>query len=236
MSAGLEVQTLRVARGGKVVLHDVDLRITPGKITALLGANGAGKSSLVLAVAGALPAISGEIRLDGASISGLRPELVRARGVAAVPEGHHVLNDLTVEDNLKVSGSHLKRADLKPAMARALATFPELRERMFVRAGAMSGGQQQMLALAQAIIARPRYLLADELSFGLAPVIVARLVPVLQNLASQGVGVLLIEQFTHIALKIADYAYVMERGRICFSGEPQTLSANPEILHSAYLS
>ena len=218
------------------MLHDVDLTIARGKITALLGANGAGKSSLVLAVAGALPATGGDICLDGASISGLRPESVRARGVAAVPEGHHVLNDLTVEDNLKVSGSHLKRAELKPAMARALETFPELRERMLVRAGAMSGGQQQMLALAQAIIARPRYLLADELSFGLAPVIVARLVPVLQTLALQGVGVLLIEQFTNIALKIADFAYVMERGRICFSGEPATLVERPEILHSAYLS
>lgn len=236
MSEGLEVLTLRLARGGKPVLHDVDLTVARGKITALLGANGAGKSSLVLAVAGALPAAGGDIQLDGASISGLRPEVVRARGVAAVPEGHHVLNDLTVEDNLKVSGSHLKRADLIPAMSRALETFPELRERMSVRAGAMSGGQQQMLALAQAIVARPRYLLADELSFGLAPVIVARLVPVLQHLASQGVGVLLIEQFTHVALKIADFAYVMERGRICFAGEPQALIANPEILHSAYLS
>jgi len=100
----------------------------------------------------------------------------------------------------------------------------------------MSGGQQQMLALAQAIVARPRYLLADELSFGLAPVIVARLVPVLQTLAAQGVGVLLIEQFTHIALKIADVAYVMERGRICFSGAPEALVNNPDILHSAYLA
>ena len=236
MSTGLQVAKLNVARGAKGVLRDVDLTIAPGKITALLGANGAGKSSLVLAVAGALPATSGDITLDGSSISGLRPETVRARGVAAVPEGHHVLNDLTVEDNLKVSGSHLTRAELKPAMAVALETFPELRERMYVRAGAMSGGQQQMLALAQAIIAQPRYLLADELSFGLAPVIVARLVPVLQSLAGRGVGVLLIEQFTHIALKIADFAYVMERGRICFAGEPQALIANPEILHSAYLS
>ncbi len=100
----------------------------------------------------------------------------------------------------------------------------------------MSGGQQQMLALAQAIISRPRYLLADELSFGLAPVVVGRLVPVLQTLAQQGVGVLLIEQFTHIALKIADFAYVMERGRVCFHGEPSELERNPDILHSAYLA
>ena len=236
MSAGLVVHGLRVARNGKAVLHDVDLVISPGKITALLGANGAGKSSLVLAIAGALPATGGTIALDGQSIMGLRPEAVRARGVAAVPEGHQVLNELSVEDNLKVAGSHLTRVQLKSALDVALTTFPELRERLQTRSGNLSGGQQQMVALAQAIIARPDYLLADELSFGLAPVVVARLVPVLQNLAAQGVGVLLIEQFTHIALKISHVAYVMERGRICFFGEPPELIKNPQILHSAYLA
>ena len=120
-----------------------------------------------------------------------------------MPEGHQVLNDLSVEDNLKVAGCHLTRAQLQTGARNALDTFPELRERLRVRAGDLSGGQQQMVALAQAIIGKPRYLLADELSFGLAPVIVARLVPVLQKLASEGVGVLLIEQFTHIALKIS---------------------------------
>jgi len=236
VSTGLSVRNLNVARSEKAVLHDVDLQVQPGKITALLGANGAGKSSLVLAIAGVLPAASGTVELDGQSITGLRPEAVRARGVAAVPEGHQVLNELSVEDNLKVAGSHLSRAELKSAMAVALGTFPELRERLQARSGNLSGGQQQMVALAQAVIARPRYLLADELSFGLAPVVVARLVPVLQNLASQGVGVLLIEQFTHIALKIADTAYVMERGKICFSGKPRALVDNPDILHSAYLA
>ena len=235
MSAGLRIENLKVARSGKAVLHGVDVEIAPGKITALLGANGAGKSSLVLAIAGALPVASGSIMIDDQPLVGLRPESVRARGVAAVPEGHQVLGDLTVEDNLKVAGSHLKRAEVAPAIADALDTFPELRERLNARSGFLSGGQQQMVALAQAIVARPRYLLADELSFGLAPVIVARLVPVLQKLASQGVGVLLIEQFTHIALKIADMAYVMERGRISFRGEAKELVDNPGILHSAYL-
>jgi len=233
---GLRVKALNVARGGKPVLHNVDLTIAPGKITALLGANGAGKSSLVLAIAGALPVSGGQILLEDASLVGLRPETVRARGVAAVPEGHQVLSDLTVEDNLKVAGSHLKRAEAAVAIEVALVAFPELRERLQARSGNLSGGQQQMVALAQAIIAKPRYLLADELSFGLAPVIVARLVPVLQKLAGQGVGVLLIEQFTHIALKISDAAYVMERGRICFSGQPEELVRNPVILHSAYLA
>lgn len=236
MSAGLTVQGLNVARSGKAILHDVDMTISPGRITALLGANGAGKSSLVLAIAGILQVSSGAIALDGRSIAGLRPDSVRASGVAAVPEGHQVLNDLSVEDNLKVAGCQLSRAELESAVDLALGTFPELRERLLVRSGELSGGQQQMVALAQAIIGRPRYLLADELSFGLAPVVVARLVPVLERLASQGVGVLLIEQFTHIALKISHTVYVMERGRICFSGEPQELIRNPQILHSAYLA
>ena len=236
MTSGLTTEGLNVARGGKAVLHDVDLEILPGKITALLGANGAGKSSLVLSIAGALAPTSGAIKVDGQPIQGIRPETVRARGVAAVPEGHQVLSELTVEDNLKVAGSHHSRADLAASVARALRTFPELKERYQIRAGFLSGGQQQMVALAQAIVANPKYLLADELSFGLAPVVVARLVPVLQSLAAEGVGVLLIEQFTHIALKIADHAYVMERGRICFSGAAQELVDKPDILHSAYLA
>jgi branched-chain amino acid transport system ATP-binding protein len=228
MTQSLTVSNLTVARAGKTVIHGVSLEIAPGKITALLGANGAGKSSLVLSIAGALPVERGEVLLDGKSIKGLRPENVRRLGVVAVPEGHRVLGDLTVEENLRVAGTALKR--------RALATFAELKPRLSVRAGALSGGQQQMLVLAQAIISRPRYILADELSFGLAPMIVARLVPVLETFAANGVGVLLIEQFTHIALRISHYAYVMERGRIRFSGEPDALRQNPEILHSAYLA
>jgi branched-chain amino acid transport system ATP-binding protein len=236
MSAGLKIRNLTVARGGKQVLHGVDLDIQPGRITTLLGANGAGKSSLVLAIAGALPAAGGDVVLDGRVITGLRPEVVRGLGVAAVPEGHQVLGDLTVEDNLRTAGSHLTRLALGPAIQEALETFPELRAKLGARGADLSGGQQQMLALGQAIVAKPRYLLADELSFGLAPVIVARLTPVLLQLAAKGVGVLLIEQFTHIALKLARYAYVMERGRVCFSGEPIELVRNPNILHSAYLS
>ena len=236
MSTGLRIQTLSVVRGRKTVLHEVDLDIQPGRITTLLGANGAGKSSLVLAIAGALPAAGGNVVLEGRSITGLRPEIVRGLGVAAVPEGHQVLGDLTVEENLKVAGSYLSRAALTSGVREAFDTFPELREKLNARAGDLSGGQQQMVALGQAIVAKPRYLLADELSFGLAPVVIARLTPVLEQLAAKGVGVLLIEQFTHIALKLAQYAYVMERGRVCFAGEPDELIRNPDILHSAYLS
>jgi len=236
MTQALSVSGLTVARGGKPIIHGVDMDIPPGKITALLGANGAGKSSLVLSIAGALPAERGQIVLDGKPINGLRPEHVRRLGVAAVPEGHRVLTELTVEENLRVAGSSLGRRDLEAAVERALTTFPELKTRYTARAGTLSGGQQQMLVLAQAIVSQPRYILADELSFGLAPVIVARLVPVLEKFAADGVGVLLIEQFTHIALRISHHAYVMERGRIRFSGEPDALRQNPDILHSAYLA
>jgi branched-chain amino acid transport system ATP-binding protein len=236
MNEGLVATSLAVARGGKPVIHCIDMEIPPGRITALLGANGAGKSSLVLALAGVLQSSGGRITLDGKSIKGMRPEAVRRLGVAAVPEGHKILTDLTVEENLRVAGTHLRRAELDRAVEEALETFPELRNCYHLRGGQLSGGQQQMVVLAQAIVGRPRYILADELSFGLAPVIVARLVPVMTRLAEMGVGVLLIEQFTHIALKIAHHAYVMDRGRIRFSGTPDELVGNPDILHSAYLA
>jgi branched-chain amino acid transport system ATP-binding protein len=236
MSQALTVSGLTVARGGKPIIHGVDIEIPPGKITALLGANGAGKSSLVLSIAGALPVERGEILLDGKPIRGLRPENVRRLGVVAVPEGHRVLTELTVEENLRVAGTALNRRQLDDAVQGALETFPELKPRIAARAGTLSGGQQQMLVLAQAIVSRPRYILADELSFGLAPVVVARLVPVLEAFAADGIGVLLIEQFTHIALRISHHAYVMERGRIRFSGAPEALRQNPDILHSAYLA
>jgi branched-chain amino acid transport system ATP-binding protein len=236
MSSGLSAVGVSVARGGKPIIHGVDVEIAPGKITALLGANGAGKSSLVLSMAGALPLTGGTVVLDGKPINGLRPENVRRLGVVAVPEGHRVLTDLTVEENLRVAGTALNRRELDEAVERALDTFSELKARLGTRAGALSGGQQQMLVLGQAIVSQPRYILADELSFGLAPVVVARLVPVLEAFTAKGIGVLLIEQFTHIALRIAHYAYVMERGRICFSGAPEALLKNPDILHSAYLA
>ncbi len=232
---GLRVEKLCVARGGKRILHEVDLSIRPGTIVALLGANGAGKSSLVLAMAGALAIDAGDVLLDGRSLRNMRPENVRRRGVVAVPEGHHVLGAMTVRENLEAAGSMFDRAALGAGIERALETFPELRDKLSASAGDLSGGQQQILALAQAVIARPKYLLADELSFGLAPVIVARLVPVLVGLAREGAGVLLIEQFTTVALRIATEACVMERGRIVFAGSPDTLSRNPEILHTAYL-
>nr|WP_271576877.1 ATP-binding cassette domain-containing protein [Bradyrhizobium sp. CCBAU 11361] len=211
MTDCLRIERLAIARGGKQVVHGVNLEIPPGQVTALLGANGAGKSSLVLAAAGALPVSSGDVLIDEKSIGGLRPEQVRRLGIAAVPEGHHVLSELSVLDNLRVAGHHLPGRKREDGIEAALDTFPELRPKLGARAGSLSGGQQQMVVLAQAIVERPRYILADELSFGLAPVIVARLVPVIIQLAADGVGVLLIEQFTHIALRISHRVHVMER-------------------------
>ncbi|WP_334486826.1 ABC transporter ATP-binding protein [Bradyrhizobium algeriense] len=194
------------------------------------------RRSLVLATAGALPVASGDVLIDGRPIAGLRPEQVRRLGVAAVPEGHHVLGELSVIDNLRVAGHHLPGRKREDGIEAALDTFPELRQKLDARAGSLSGGQQQMVVLAQAIVDRPRYILADELSFGLASVIVARLVPAIIQLAADGVGVLLIEQFTHIALRISHRVHVMERGCLRFSGEPEELRQNPDILHSAYLA
>ncbi len=236
MSGFLAAEKLDVERGGRLVVHGVDLRVERGRVTALLGANGAGKSSLVLSLAGALPAAGGRILCDGREIQNLRPHRVRRLGVAAIPEGHRVLGELTIEENLRVAGTHLARRELDKAVAEAYLTFPELQERRTTRAGALSGGQQQMVVIAQAIVSKPSYILADELSFGLAPVIVTRLMPVLLDFAKRGAGVLLIEQFTDLALQISQHVYVMERGRIGFSGEPEELKRNPDILHSAYLA
>jgi branched-chain amino acid transport system ATP-binding protein len=236
IASGIEVQHMTVSRGGRPVVRDVSLSIEPGKITALLGPNGAGKSSLVLAMAGALKPDSGQVRLDGRDMTGQRPELIRAAGVAAVPEGHKVLTQLSVEDNLLAAGSVLSKADLKTAVSDALAVFPELEPRAAQRAGTLSGGLQQMVALAQALVSKPRYLLADELSFGLAPLIVARLMDVIADIARSSVGVLLIEQFTTIALKIAQRVYVLDHGVIRFDGSPAEIKDNPGILHAAYLA
>lgn len=235
MSA-LGLSQLSLDRGGKRVVDGVSLTVGVGEIVALLGANGAGKSSLVLGVSGLLPLASGVISAEGRDLTGAPPYVVRAAGIAAVPEGHQVLASLSVADNLKVAGAHLNPAATAEGLARAYDIFPELATRKNQPAGSLSGGQQQMVVLAQAIVGRPRVILADEMSLGLAPLIVKRLLEVVRVLAAEGVGVLLIEQFTHLALGLASRAYVMERGRIVFSGTPAEIEADPEILRAAYLS
>jgi branched-chain amino acid transport system ATP-binding protein len=232
----LAIRDLVLHRGGRPVLHGVSLELRPGEVTGLVGANGAGKSSLVMAVAGALTITGGQVELDGASLVGLAPDAVRRRGVAVVPEGHHVLAGLTVLDNLRAAGSSFRRQELDREVAGALEVFPELKPRLAVGARDLSGGQKQMVAIAQALIARPRYLLIDELSFGLAPAIVVRLGETIRSVAARGVGILLIEQFTTLALALSSRAHVIERGRIVFSGTSDELRARPEVLHGAYLA
>jgi branched-chain amino acid transport system ATP-binding protein len=230
----LEVDNLVMVRGTKAVVHAIELRIAPGRITALMGANGAGKTSTVLGIAGAIEPAFGEIWLDGRDLKGLDADDIRRLGVATVPEGHQVLRELSVRDNLLVAGGDLARGELSEALERTLVLFPELKERLAQPAGDLSGGQQQMVAIAQALVVPPKFLVIDELSFGLAPMIVARLVPVIRQIAAQGIGVLLIEQFTHLALSLADHVYVMSRGHVSYDGDPQKLQADPDILHRAY--
>jgi branched-chain amino acid transport system ATP-binding protein len=233
--ADLSIVELSVARGGKEVLHRVSLDVPPGEVTALLGPNGAGKSSLVLAVAGVLRPTAGRILLAGKELGRRAPEKIRAAGVAVVPEGRRLLPDLTVEDNLRVATYSLSRADAKSGVAHALELFPELEKRWKIQARSLSGGEQQMVVLAQAIVSRPSVMLVDELSLGLAPVVVKRLVPTLESIAASGVGVLLIEQFAHVALGLAQTAYLIEGGRIRYHGTAKELQENPDLLHSAYL-
>ncbi len=230
----LRVNNLVMVRGTKAVVHAIELRIAPGRITALMGPNGAGKTSTVLGIAGVVEPAFGEIWLDGVDLAGRDADEIRRRGIATVPEGHQVLRELSVRDNLRVAGGPLARGELSAALERTLELFPELKERLNQVAGDLSGGQQQMLALGQAMVVPPKFLVIDELSFGLAPLIVARLVPVIRRIAAGGVGVLLIEQFTHLALALADHVYVMSRGKVSYDGEPAKLRSSPDILHKAY--
>jgi branched-chain amino acid transport system ATP-binding protein len=231
----LVLQNLTVARGSREVVRDVSLEIPQSEVTTLLGPNGAGKSSLVLAVGGALRPRAGQVLLDGVDLTRLAPEQIRAAGVAVVPEGRRLLPDLTVADNLRVATYSLDRAAASSGVDYAVELFPELKTRWAVQGRYLSGGEQQMVVLAQAIVSRPRVLLVDELSLGLAPVVVKRLVPVIGALASSGVGVLLIEQFAHVALGLARSAYILEGGRLRYHGTASELREHPELLHSAYL-
>lgn len=232
----LKVKNLHLERGGKPVLHGIDLCIRPGEISALVGANGAGKSSTVMAIAGVLPLSGGAILVDEQPMQNQRPERLRAAGVAVVPEGHKVLGDLSVLDNLRVAATALPAAAVAAQIERVLAIFPELHPKLGLAAKSLSGGQKQMVCIAQALVVMPRYLLIDELSLGLSPLIVKRLADVVREVAAQGVGVLLIEQFTSLALDLSTQAYVLERGRLAFSGTSVALLAQPEILHSSYLA
>jgi len=231
----LQLRDLTVERGGRAVVREVSVEIPAGEVTALLGPNGAGKSTLVLAVGGVLKPKAGSVLLDATEITGRRPERIRQAGVAIVPEGRRLLPDLTVEDNLRVATYALSRNDAKTGIEYAKELFPHLEVRWGATARTLSGGEQQMVVLAQALVSRPKFMLVDELSLGLAPVIVQRLIPALNAAAANGTGVLLIEQFVHVALALANRAYVIEGGRIVHEGTAAELREHPERLHSAYL-
>ena len=231
----LELRNITVERGGRPVVKDVTITVPAGEVTALLGPNGAGKSSLVLAVGGVLRPRPGSVSLDGTELAGRRPEKIRAAGVAIVPEGRRLLPDLTVEDNIRVATYALSKQAAAAGRARALELFPRLGDRLTVPARLLSGGEQQMVVLAQALVSQPKYMLIDELSLGLAPVIVNQLIPVIRSLVDSGIGVLLIEQFAAVALSLATSAHVMEGGVLRYSGTAAELKAQPDLLHSAYL-
>lgn len=232
MTLTLEKLTV-MTPAGRILVSDIDLELKAGSITAVLGANGAGKSELVLAMAGVLPIKSGHMRLDGRDLSAKGPDMIRAAGIAAVPEGHRVLTKLTVDDNLRAAGSLLETG-LDETLADTYALFPELAERKSQLAGTMSGGQQQMLALGHAMMCRPRFLLIDEMSLGLAPVVVRRLMDFVSDLKDRGVGVLLIEQFTDMALSISENAIVLRSGITRYYGSSKTLAKDPSLLDQAY--
>jgi branched-chain amino acid transport system ATP-binding protein len=235
MTDSLTLSDLTVARGGRDVVRGVSLNIAPGEVTALLGPNGAGKSSMVLAVGGVLAMKTGSVKLGERELAGRRPETIRRAGVAIVPEGRRLLSELTVEDNLKVATYSLGGRRGNTGRKRALEMFPELEKRLPTQARALSGGEQQMVVLAQALVSEPQFVIIDELSLGLAPVIVQRLIPTIRTVIEAGIGVLLIEQFAAVALGLANRAYVMEGGRIQYDGTAQELKDKPELLHSAYL-
>ena len=235
MGATLRVSELRVTRGDRPVLHGVDLVIPPGEITTLLGPNGAGKSTLVLTIGGMLKPTNGSIAIGDVDITGAKPEKIRSAGVAVVPEGRRLLPSLTIEDNLKVATYNLPNDEAEAGIAYAMELFPELARRFDTTARSLSGGEQQMVVLAQALASKPSVMVVDELSLGLAPVVVKRLMPVIEHVAESGTGVLLIEQFAHVALSLATTAYVIEGGEIQYSGTAAELRDNPDMLHSAYL-
>jgi branched-chain amino acid transport system ATP-binding protein len=217
------------------VIDGVSFEIESGEILALLGANGAGKSTLVSALSGALPIREGKVEIDGSDLKSKPPHVIRRAGLAAVPEGHVVLSGLSVRDNLRAAATMMPAREAEEAVERILDVFPELKEKLNHLGGFLSGGQQQMLSLAQALIIDPKFILADEMSFGLAPVIVNRLIPLVKQAAESGVGVLLIEQYTHLALAVADRIAVLDRGRIVAEDAAAAFREDPDKIGNLYL-
>ena len=237
MSA-LVVSDLSVSYGAVSVLHGISLTVQEGELVTIVGANGAGKTTLLKTLAGILAPSGGRITLDGTEIGGRASYWVARRGVVLVPEGRGIFGDQTVRDNLLLGTLVRREGQDPPTMARDLERnfelFPPLRERLDDLAGGLSGGQQQMLALARGLMARPRLLLLDEPSLGLSPVLIRQIFGAIGRLRTEGLTILLVEQMAGQALALADRAYVLERGRITLEGPAATVRENPAVIQ-AYL-
>ena len=230
----LEVRNLRVAYGGIVAVKGIDLEIGPGELVCLIGANGAGKTTTLKALAGLIRSAEGRIQLEGKDIAGLPPhELVR-RGLVLVPEGRGIFGRLTVRENLMMGAYHRADAGVARDLERVHALMPRLAERSGQTGGTLSGGEQQMLAIGRALMSRPKLLLLDEPSMGLAPAIVQKVFEIVLKAAEEGVTILLVEQNAKAALELAHRAYVMESGRITLSGDARELMVDPRV-RGAYL-
>jgi branched-chain amino acid transport system ATP-binding protein len=230
----LEVRDLHVYYGEIHALKGVSFRVGQGEVVTLLGNNGAGKTTTLRTLSGLLAPRQGEVALEGSSLLGTAPHDVVRRGVTHVPEGRRVFNRLTVRENLEMGAYTRHDGGIDADVERVFTTFPRLRERAVQTAGTLSGGEQQMLAIGRALMARPRLLLLDEPSMGLAPVIVEQIFETIQSINQQGVTILLVEQNAAMALSVATRGYVLETGRVALEGRAADLADNPEV-RRAYL-
>jgi branched-chain amino acid transport system ATP-binding protein len=231
----LDVAGLCAGYGDVPVLRGIDLSISAGSITALIGANGAGKTTLLRTISGIIPTEAGTISYDGRDIVGMPPQDIVRAGLVQVPEGRRLFSEMTVFENLLVgSSSPAARRKRDENLSVVLELFPRVRERRAQRAGTLSGGEQQMVAIARALMASPRLLLLDETSLGLAPIVVDEIFVAVRRLAAQGLTILVVEQNTALALEVADHGYVLEQGRFAIEGPAASLMADPRV-RQAYL-
>ena len=231
----LEIKDLHVAYGGIQALRGVSLTVPEGKIVTLIGANGAGKSTLMRTISGLVKAQSGSILWNGQELLGKPIDQIVSSGIAMSPEGRRVFADLTVLENLKI-GAYLRKdkAETEKDLEWVYSLFPRLKERSWQSAGTLSGGEQQMLAVGRALMSKPKLLMLDEPSLGLAPIVVREIFDIIRTVNQQGITVLLNEQNANMALKVADYAYVLETGNLTLSGTGAQLLANEQV-KAAYL-
>jgi len=230
----LEVKGLEAGYGGIRAVKGIDLEVGEGELVCLIGANGAGKSTTLRAVCGLLPARAGHVRYSGTDIAGIEIHDLPRRGLVMVPEGRGIFAQLTVQENLAMGAYTRSDAGVAQDVERQYETFPRLKERRTQVAGTLSGGEQQMLAIGRALMARPKLLLLDEPSMGLAPRLVAKIFDIVREVARQGVTILLVEQNARLALEVAHRGYVMESGSIALAGDAKTLLENPKV-REAYL-